>query len=79
MGTSVPTRLHARQSLSAAATRPLTGPVWERRCLVSAAPVRAPCVRYPTTTIPIISAIHRAFTRFFYCVFLRFGCWWVGL
>ena len=36
-------------SLSCLGERPLTGPVWERRRLVSAAPVRAPCVRYSCT------------------------------
>ena len=35
--------------VTVSASCPLTGLLWERRCLVSAAPaVRAPCVRYPT-------------------------------
>ena len=36
--------------VTVSASCPLTGLLWERRCLISAAPVRAPCVRYPTTT-----------------------------
>ena len=32
--------------VTVSASCPLTGLLWERRCLVSAAPVRAPCVRY---------------------------------